>query len=748
MDITYVYIAIVGILFLLAISDLVVGVSNDAVNFLNSAIGSKAAPLFVIIIIAGLGILIGTTFSSGMMEVARKGIFHPEKFNFSEIMVIFLAVMMTDILLLDFFNTLGLPTSTTVSIVFELLGAAVAVAILKVKALHLPMTEVSSFINSAKALEIIGGILLSIIISFTVGAIVQYFARVLFSFNLSKSYKYFGAIWGGIAISAITYFMLIKGAKGSSFLSDNNINWIMEHSAEILIFSSVGFTILLQILHWIFRINIFKVIVLLGTFGLAMAFAGNDLVNFIGVPLAGFQSFKDFQASGITDPGQFSMESLAAKVQTPTAFLLIAGIIMVITLWLSKKARSVTKTEVNLGRQDEGSERFGSTLMARTVVRVIVGFSDAVSSITPAPVKKWINTRFDRKPYKKQKKKEGVSFDLVRASVNLVVASVLIAIATSRKLPLSTTYVTFMVAMGSSLSDRAWNRDSAVFRVTGVFTVIGGWFITAFVAFTIAALIAIFISWASVWGIGILILLSIFLLTRTHILHRKRAKAEEEEEAVQDETAGMTAIQRCQFNLNNSIDIITDNYTSTISGLLKEKRKKLKKCHQSTRELNKQIKGYKKDVYGTIKQLEGEMVDTGAYYVQVVDSLKETVESLLHITKPVFDYVDNKHQPLLDHQVKELTKLNEMMKGLFNIGKEIITLKNFKKLDRLRENRKEITSYIKILKKHQIKLLQEEKISTRNTILYLELLNETKILANHIENVFENQQEFETFEAR
>ena len=748
MDITYLYIAIVGILFLLAISDLIVGVSNDAVNFLNSAIGSKAAPLFVIIIIAGIGILLGTTFSSGMMEVARKGIFHPEKFYFSEIMIIFLAVMMTDILLLDFFNTLGLPTSTTVSIVFELLGAAVAIAIIKVKSIGLPISDISNYINSAKALQIIGGILLSIVVAFTVGAIVQYFARILFSFNYKKSFKYYGAIWGGIAISAITYFILIKGAKGSSFLSKENLEWIHTHTGQILLISSIGFTVLLQILHWIFRINILKVIVLIGTFALAMAFAGNDLVNFIGVPLAGYESFRSFHASGIVDPGKFSMESLADKVQTPTSFLLIAGIIMVVTLWLSKKARSVTKTEINLGRQDEGNERFGSTLMARTVVRIIVGFTDAVGTITPKPIKNWLNTRFDHKPLKKLKKKEVVSFDLIRASVNLVVASVLIAIATSKKLPLSTTYVTFMVAMGTSLSDRAWNRDSAVYRVTGVFTVIGGWFITAFVAFTIAFLIAMFISWAGIWAVGILIALSIFLLTRTHIIHRKRTKTEEEEEAGMDETANMTAIERCQFNLTKSIDIIASNYSNSISGLIKEKRKRLKKSNKSTKELNKQVKGYKKDVYSTIKQLEGESIDTGAFYVQVVDSLKETVSSLQSISKPSFDYVDNKHQPLLEHQVEELSSLNSMMKDLFSLGKEIITSKNYNKLTKLKEYRKEITAYIKSLKKNQIKLLQEEKISTRNTILYLELLNETKNLVVHIEQVFENQQEFEAFETK
>jgi phosphate/sulfate permease len=459
------FLLIVIILIVLAVSDLVVGVSNDAVNFLNSAIGSKTAPFIIIMIVAAAGIVFGATFSSGMMEVARKGIFHPDQFFFGEIMIIFLAVMMTDIILLDFFNTFALPTSTTVSIVFELLGAAVAVSLIKIKASGSNMADMGQYINTSSALLMITAILLSVVIAFTFGLLIQYLARVLFSFNFEKNIKYFGALWGGIAISAITFFILIKGAKGSSFMTDRTVAWIRDHSLLILGLSFLGWTVLLQLLQLIFRLNILKFIVLVGTFALAMAFAGNDLVNFIGVPLAGLESFREFHASGMTDPSGFAMTALVEQVKTPTVFLLIAGTIMVVALWTSKKAQSVAATTIDLSRQDEGYERFESFAMARGIVRASIGFSNFVNTITPKHLRNFLKNRFKRDQFRDMKKEKGLSFDLVRASVNLVVASALISLGTSLKLPLSTTYVTFMVAMGTSLADGAWGRESAVFRV-------------------------------------------------------------------------------------------------------------------------------------------------------------------------------------------------------------------------------------------------------------------------------------------
>ncbi len=395
------YIILVVILFALAISDLIVGVSNDAVNFLNSAIGSKVAPRYIIMIIASAGILVGTTFSSGMMEVARKGIFHPDQFYFSEIMVIFLAVMLTDVVLLDVFNTLGLPTSTTVSIVFELLGSAVAVALVKIKVLGQTVSDLNTYINSGKALAIISGILLSVVVAFTVGSLVMYITRLVFSFNYKKTFKYFGAIWGGIAITAITYFILIKGAKGSSFLTETTTDWIKGNSSLIILYSFICWTILLQVLYWVVRLNILKMIVLVGAFALAMAFAGNDLVNFIGVPLAGLKSFQAFIAEPNADPDGFLMVALTGKAKANTYLLLIAGMVMVITLWLSKKARKVTETEINLSRQGAGSERFGSSFLSRTIVRTAMDIGNIVDKTTPRSFTKIASKRFDQEEYQK-----------------------------------------------------------------------------------------------------------------------------------------------------------------------------------------------------------------------------------------------------------------------------------------------------------------------------------------------------------
>ena len=518
----------VGVLFILAISDLIVGVSNDAVNFLNSAIGAKVAPLRVILIVAAAGILVGTTFSSGMMEVARKGIFYPGSFTFYNIMIIFIAVMLTDVLLLDLFNTFGLPTSTTVSIVFELLGGAVGIAIVTISARGESLSEMGNYINSGKALAIISGILVSVVVAFSVGTVVQYFSRMLFTFNFTRTMKYFGAIWGGIALTFITYFILIKGAKGTSFMSSEDIQWIVTHTALILGASLIAWTLIFQLLYWMFKFNVLKFIVLAGTFALAMAFAGNDLVNFIGVPLAGFASFKIFASAQNASADTFLMSSLAGQIKTPTLYLVIAGLIMVITLWLSRKARSVVKTTLQLSDQDIVDERFESSLVARSVVRQALRISKAVQVIVPNSALRKIEKRFDLKPFRAYiKQNPGVSFDLIRASVNLVVASILIAFATSLKLPLSTTYVTFMVAMGSSLADGAWGRESAVYRITGVVAVIGGWFFTALCAFTVSLIIALILYWSNLLGLLVLIPLAIFLVVKTHAFHSKNRRGKQ-----------------------------------------------------------------------------------------------------------------------------------------------------------------------------------------------------------------------------
>ncbi|HKI50212.1 MAG TPA: inorganic phosphate transporter, partial [Desulfobacteria bacterium] len=477
-----IFLIAVVILLLFAVFDLVVGVTNDAVNFLNSSIGSRVAPFFVIMIVASLGILSGVTFSSGMMEVARKGIFHPQFFTMPELITIFMAVMLTDILLLDLFNTYGLPTSTTVSIVFELLGAAVAASALKIMQAEGTAMALGDYINTAKAMMIIFGILLSIAVAFCCGAVAQFITRLIFTFDYEKKLKRYGAIWGGVALATITFFILIKGAKGASFMTPEAVLWIKTHSLLILLGIFIVSAILLQIAISFFKINIFKPIVLVGTFALAMAFAANDLVNFIGVPLAGLSAYKTAMAAG--NPLTVTMGALSGKVQSQTVVLLLAGIVMVVTLWFSKKARTVTETEISLGHQDETTERFESIWLSRTIVRMADSFFKTVGSLVPHNVRNGIRRRMD--PHRAERvafQGPKPSFDLVRASVNLMVASAVVSFATSMKLPLSTTYVTFMVAMGTSFSDQAWGRETAVYRVTGVLTVIGGWFMTALIAF-------------------------------------------------------------------------------------------------------------------------------------------------------------------------------------------------------------------------------------------------------------------------
>ncbi|MBW2624119.1 MAG: inorganic phosphate transporter, partial [Deltaproteobacteria bacterium] len=526
-----IFLFFVVILIGLAVFDLIVGVSNDAVNFLNASIGSRVAPRYIIMIIASLGMLAGVTFSSGMMEVARKGIFHPEYFLMPELMAIFLAVMLTDIILLDMFNTFGLPTSTTVSIVFELLGAAVAISLMKVYSSGDDLAALINYINTAKALAIIMGILLSVVIAFFFGMVIQFLSRLLFTFNYTSRLKRFGGVWAGFAVSIITYLMLIKGAKGASFLSPETITWIITHTWTILTMNFVFFAAIFQLLTVFTKMNIFKPVVLIGTFALAMAFAANDLVNFIGVPMAGMKAYS--VASASASPLQVTMEALKQPTQSSTYLLLIAGFIMVITLWISRKARTVSRTELSLGQQDEGVERFGSSMLSRTVVRMVFASFGTINKITPLSIRKIISRRMDPSVYVSAKDEEGKapSFDLLRASVNLMVASAIVSFATSMKLPLSTTYVTFMVAMGTSFSDQAWGRESAVYRVTGVLTVIGGWFFTALVAFTISFLFALIINFFKLPAILISLVLVVYVIINSYRYHYKREEETVEVEA-------------------------------------------------------------------------------------------------------------------------------------------------------------------------------------------------------------------------
>lgn len=738
-----VYLIIVIALLALAVSDLVVGVANDAVNFLNSAIGAKVAPFKVILLVASIGIMLGAMFSDGMMEVARKGVIYPEHFNFHDMMILFFAVMVTDILLLDFFNTLGLPTSTTVSIVFELLGAGVAVAIVKIAGTDSSYSELGQYINSGNALVIITSILISIVVAFTVGLIVQYFSRMLFTFQFERKMKFLGPIWGGLAISIILFFIIVKGAKGSTIVSDSAIKYIEANSLLLLGISFVAVTLILQTLSFFFRFNILKIVVLFGTFGLAMAFAGNDLVNFIGVPIAGLNSYEVFSASGSTDPGSFSMAFLNDKVKTDSYLLVIAGIVMLLTLWFSSKAKTVTETEVSLGRQDAGFEKFGSSLLARSLVRQTLKLNQFYQLVLPNSFIEWSRKRFINKTYTNQKNPP--AFDLIRASVNLTVSSVLIAFATSLKLPLSTTYVTFMVAMGTSLSDGAWGRESAVYRVTGVLTVISGWFVTALIAFTISLLIAFLVSWGGIIAILIMIGLTIIFLLRTHKLHSRKHKESEEAKKRFSLTADSPAneiLSKCQSSSQDILSMSVSVLMLTIQGVGEEDRKLLKQTKSQALKLIERAKQLKNNLSQIIQVIESSVSGTSHKYIQVVDYLREISRSTRMINDYCYEHAMNNHEPMALMQMEELRelvlRLKSIMSSISNQAKEL----DFNNTEELKAKLILLSEDIDATIQTQIERMQGEKSDAKTSLLYMNVVFEMNNISNDLIHLLKAQKVF------
>jgi len=726
------YLILIVVLFLLAISDLVVGVSNDAVNFLNSAVGSKSAS-FKVILVAALGIIVGCTFSGGMMEVARKGIFHPEHFYFSELILLFLAVMVTDVILLDTFNTFGMPTSTTVSIVFELLGAAVALSIIKIYT-HPDALGLGEYINSGKALAIISGILLSVVVAFTAGVLVQYLTRLLFSFDYTKKLKYFGSLWGGLAIAAITYFLLVKGSKGASFMTSDLQSTIADNSFLIILVSFVVWTVILQILTLFTKLDILKLVVLVGTFSLAMAFAGNDLVNFIGVPLAGYNSYEIWMAAGGVEPEGLLMSELAGKVPTPTLFLLIAGVIMTITLWTSKKARSVVKTSLDLGRQYEGTERFESYAVSRNLVRNFSKMAIFTNNLLPDKMRKAVMNQFDERPFTAKQASLGAeapSFDLLRASVTLVVASILITIGTNLKLPLSTTYVTFMVFMGTSLADGAWGRESAVYRVSGVLSVIGGWFFTAFAAFSVAFILANIFYFGGTIAIVIVLILAAVTVYRSHRYHDKRMeeqlafeKSLEEETLTKDKIVEMSA-----QNLTKILGEMSQIIDNTLVGLAKEDLPILGNTYQDFKKLERQADKIKKQASKAIDKIEDDQIEAIHMHMLVADYLKEMTNNVKNIVKPSLDHVDNNHKPLIPSQLQELEIIQKNLKSRLNSVMAIFNNSSAGGAEQLQEELQSFVRSIRSSRKNQIKRIKNHEIGTRNSILFLNHLAEFRNLA-------------------
>lgn len=734
-----IYLLMIVALAILAIADLVVGVSNDAVNFLNSAIGSKAISFKTIMIIASLGIFLGAVFSSGMMEVARKGIFIPEQFMFSEIMIIFMAVMITDILLLDFFNTLGMPTSTTVSIVFELLGAAVAMALIKIGASETEtFADLGNYINSDKALMIISGILLSVVIAFSIGAITQFLSRLIFSFQYEKKIKHFGAVFGGVALTAITYFIFMKGLKGTPYYDDLKA-YLAGNEMYIIAGSFVFWTLFSQLYTSIFKKNVLVFVIIMGTFGLALAFAGNDLVNFIGVPMAAYHSFEAWSASGVA-ADSYSMGTLAKKVPTEPMLLFLAGGVMVLTLWFSKKARTVTETELGLARQDEGQEKFNPNLLSRSIVRFSTRVSEGMTAVLPASAVAHINKKFEKPaPVKGMKKEDAPVFDMIRASVNLMIAGVLISIATSMKLPLSTTYVTFMVAMGTSLADRAWGRESAVYRVAGVFNVIGGWFFTAISAFIAAAIMAYIIYLGGPAAIAILLFFAIVLLVRNYINYKKKSSMTREADSLKraESSSIQGVIQESADNIAAVASRSNKIFTDAIIGLSKEDLKALKKSKKGTLKLATEVEEMRDNIFYFIKNLDESSVGASNFYITALGYLQDMSQSLEFIGKASYKHVNNNHRKLKFNQTRELLELQEEMNNLFNNINKAFTNKDFEAIAVLLKNKESLMERVSEKVQKQIARTRTEESSPKNTSLYFSLLMETKDLTEAVMSLME-----------
>ena len=738
------YILMLIALAILAMVDLVVGVSNDAVNFLNSAIGSKAITIRNIMIIASIGVFFGAITSSGMMEVARKGIFNPGMFMFQDIMFIFMAVMITDILLLDVFNTLGMPTSTTVSIVFELLGAAVAISLIKISQNDAEsISAIWNYINYEKASLIIFGILLSVVVAFSVGALVQFVSRLIYSFNFEKRPSYINALFGGFAITAITYFIIIKGMKGTPYYKD--VKHLIEDNTLLIIAGSfLLWTVISQVFIKVLKLNVLKLIIGIGTFSLAMAFSGNDLVNFIGVPIAAWNSYEAWSVSGV-EANAFSMEILAKKVPSNVWLLLLAGGIMVVTLWTSSKARNVIKTGIDLSRQGEGHEKFQPNPLSRLVVRASMGINAGLSYIIPAKTIAFVDSKFQKPVIElpKDKTYELPAFDMVRASVNLIVAGILISIATSMKLPLSTTYVTFMVAMGTSLADRAWGRESAVYRVAGVINVVGGWFLTAITAFLAAALVAYLISWDMVM-IPVLLVLVAFLIGRNTIIHRKKSKEVKEQQYI--ERAELITIngviEESADHISEVANRVNKLYTNVVNDLSNHDLNKLRKTDKHVGKLNDEIDGLKDGVFYFIKSLDDTSVQASRFYILVLGYLQDVAQSISYISRASFKHVNNNHKNLKKDQISDLKEIDNQLSDLLAKVSTIFEHRSFDDLDPILVEKQALLQDVSASIEKQVTRIRQEESSPKNTTLYFSILLETQDLITALMSLLQTYEEF------
>ena len=726
----FIYLSIVVFLLVLAVFDLFVGVSNDAVNFLNSAIGAKVAKFKTIMLIASMGVVVGAVMSAGMMDVARHGIMHPANYSFHEVMTIFLAVMVTDVIILDMFNTLGLPTSTTVSLVFELLGGTFILALLKMNADG--NLTFDDLLNGDKALSVIIAIFVSVAIAFFTGVLVMWISRLIFTFNYKKRLRYTVGVFGGVAFAVLSYFIFIKGVSKSPFIGQDSRQWITDNTPLLMLAIFLFGTLLMQSLHWL-RFNVFKIIVLMGTFALAMAFAGNDLVNFIGVPMAGLDSYQDFVANGNGDDDSFMMTSLMTSAKTPFLYLLAAGAIMIIAMTTSKKAQNVVKTSVDLARQDEGDEMFGSSRAARSIVRATQDMGSFISRYMPRSVERWIDSRFQKEDVILE---EGAAFDMVRAAVNLVLASVLIVVGTTYKLPLSTTYVTFMVAMGTSLADRAWSRESAVFRVTGVLSVIGGWFITAGVAFAVCAIVCMAMYAGGFLVMFLFMALAIFLVVKSQITYARKARDEKKDSLftlmmrTKDPEIVLDLLEKhvsrtqsfvCRFAL--------EQYNLMLDGLTSENRHLLRRCKRELDSEHDQLKKYRRKEMLALKRVPMEVaVERNTWFHLGANSNQQFIYCLKRLLEPVKEHVDNNFNPMprvyadeftpVRHRIEELMKRTEAMlsSGRFVAYDEVLT-----EADRLKDE-------LSAVRKRHLDRMQSD-LSNANlkiSLVYLNILQESQ----------------------
>ena len=727
-----IYTVIVGILGILAVSGLFVGVTNDAVNFLNSAIGSKAASMKIILTVASVGIIIGVVTSSGMMEVARSGVFYPGQFSFQEIMMLFLGMMLGNVLLLDLYNTLGLPTSTTVSMVFGLLGAAVAAALFRIAGdPGTSLQDLSQFINTGKAMVIIAAILLSVALAFVAGTLFMYISRLIFSFRYAAVFRRWGAVWCGISLAGILYFALFKGLKSSGLIPTSVSAYVGDHVLVTLLAFWAAASLLLYIFQRM-RLNIMRITILSGTFSLALAFAGNDLVNFIGVPVAGFDAYTIAREAGDT---QMLMGALNENVPANFLILLTAGILMILTLWTSKKAMHVSETELSLSAQDDaGQQQYGSSVFSRTIVRAALNVSAGIERVVPKHLRESISRRFEYEDVEHS----GAPYDMIRATVNLTTSALLIAMATSLKLPLSTTYVCFMVAMGSSLADRAWGRESAVYRISGVMTVVAGWFITALGGFLIAFVVGLALIYGGTPAFIVITLLCGYMLIHSNFLKKNKESAivKEHEDTNEDIIANL------RDEVCRTMECATKIYDRTLIAVFKENRKVLRDMVKESNDLFYQSRERKYSLLPTLKKLQGGDVNTAHYYVQVVDYLNEMTKALMHITRPAFEHIDNNHEGLSKEQARDLMSINDDVESIYRHINLMLREGDFSEIETVLTMRDQLFESIAEAIKSELTRINEARSNTKASMLYLTILTETKNMVLQSRNLLKSQQYF------